>query len=55
MDINTLRALLTVTGLLCFLGIVVWAWSSKQRSEFTQAAHSVLIDSDVSLRGGRHE
>jgi cytochrome c oxidase cbb3-type subunit 4 len=55
MDINTLRALVTVTGLACFLGIVVWAWSSRKRAEFSQAARSVLIDAEPPLQGGRNE
>ncbi len=38
MDINTLRSIVTVAGLLCFIGIVVWAWSARKRADFDQAA-----------------
>lgn len=55
MDINTLRAIVTITGLACFIGIVLWAWSSRKRTEFSQAAQSVLIDSDHRPQGGVHE
>ena len=33
MDINELRSLLTVAGLLCFLSIVSWAWSGKRAGD----------------------
>ena len=38
MDINTLRSIVTVAGLICFLGIVWWAWSGRNRADFEQAA-----------------
>ena len=38
MDINTLRSIVTVAGLLCFVGIVAWAWSARKRTDFDQAA-----------------
>ncbi|MDT8992261.1 cbb3-type cytochrome c oxidase subunit 3 [Curvibacter sp. APW13] len=37
MDINTLRSITTVVGLVVFVGIVWWAWSSKRSSEFSEA------------------
>ena len=38
MDVNTLRSIVTVIGLICFIGIVWWAWSSRNQAEFEQAA-----------------
>ncbi len=38
MDVNTLRSLVTVAGLIAFLGIVVWAWSRRNAADFEQAA-----------------
>lgn len=38
MDVNTLRSLVTVAGLVCFIGIVLWAWSSRNTADFEQAA-----------------
>ena len=38
MDINALRSLVTVLLFLIFLGIVAWAWSSRNRSAFDEAA-----------------
>ena len=44
MDVNAFRSILTVVALLVFLGIVFWAYSSKSRKHFEQAALSVLND-----------
>jgi len=38
MDINELRSLLTVAGLVCFLAIVFWAFSKKRQQDFSEAA-----------------
>ncbi|HET7158101.1 MAG TPA: cbb3-type cytochrome c oxidase subunit 3 [Burkholderiales bacterium] len=42
MDVNTLRAILTLVCFLIFAGIVVWAWSSAQRKRFDEAARVPL-------------
>lgn len=38
MDINSLRSIVTVLSLLTFVGIVVWAWSKRNKSNFDEAA-----------------
>ena len=38
MDINVLRSIMTVVSLLTFIGIVVWTWSARNRSNFEEAA-----------------
>ncbi|RJQ47290.1 MAG: cbb3-type cytochrome c oxidase subunit 3 [Gaiellales bacterium] len=38
MDVNTLRSLVTVVGLVTFIGIVIWAWSRRNAADFEQAA-----------------
>lgn len=38
MDINDLRSAVTVISLLTFVGIVVWAWSKRNRANFDEAA-----------------
>lgn len=38
MDINTLRAIVTVVSFITFLGIVVWAWSRRNAASFEEAA-----------------
>ena len=46
MDINFLRELILVTGLIVFCGIVWWAYLPKRRDRFDRAARSVLEDDD---------
>jgi cytochrome c oxidase cbb3-type subunit 4 len=38
MDINTLRSIVTVVTFLIFIGVVVWAWSSRNAKGFDEAA-----------------
>ncbi len=38
MDINDLRSLVTTISLLTFVGIVAWAWSKRNKSDFDEAA-----------------
>ncbi|WP_029527233.1 CcoQ/FixQ family Cbb3-type cytochrome c oxidase assembly chaperone [Polaromonas glacialis] len=38
MDINTLRSIVTVATFLVFIGIVAWAWSSRNAKGFDEAA-----------------
>ena len=38
MDINTLRAIVTVVTFVVFIGIVTWAWSRRNQAAFEEAA-----------------
>ena len=38
MEVNTLRALVTVVSFATFIGIVWWAWSRRRADDFSQAA-----------------
>ena len=44
MDINTLRGLSTLFLLVAFLGLVFWAYSSKRKKEFDEAANLPFAD-----------
>jgi cytochrome c oxidase cbb3-type subunit 4 len=44
MDINTLRSIVTVLAFVAFLGICAWAWSSRKKSDFEEAAHLPFQD-----------
>jgi len=46
MDINTIRAAITVAAFLTFLAIVAWAWSSRRREDFEAAARLPLDEED---------
>lgn len=47
MDINTLRAAITVVSFLIFIGIIAWSVSPKNRSRFDQAAQVPFDDDDA--------
>ncbi len=38
MDITTLRIAVTLASLGIFIGVVLWAWSTKREKEFSEAA-----------------
>ena len=38
MDINHVRGLLTAVLLFAFIGLCIWAWSSRRKAEFDAAA-----------------
>lgn len=44
MDINELRGLSTAMLLVAFIGLVFWAYSSKRKSEFDEAAQLPFAD-----------
>ena len=46
MDINDLRTIVTTISFLAFVGIVYWAYSSRQRARFDEAANLPFAESD---------
>jgi cytochrome c oxidase cbb3-type subunit 4 len=51
MDITTLQSVMTVVSLLTFVGIIVWAYSSAQKSGFDAAARLPFEEDDDQARG----
>ena len=47
MDINTLRGLATIVVMVTFLGICIWAYSSKRKTNFDDAANLPFADDDA--------
>ncbi|WOJ93900.1 cbb3-type cytochrome c oxidase subunit 3 [Congregibacter variabilis] len=54
MDINDLRGISTAFLLFAFIGLVIWAYSSKQKKEFDEAANLPFAD-DTPSQGGNKE
>ncbi len=52
MDIGTVHSIWTVILFSSFIGIVVWAFSKRQKSRFDEAANLVFADEekDVATR-----
>ncbi|UXY13980.1 cbb3-type cytochrome c oxidase subunit 3 [Chitiniphilus purpureus] len=47
MDLQTLlRALVTVLAFVCFVGICIWAYSSRARKGMDEAAQLPFLDDD---------
>lgn len=49
-DVNVLRALITLISFICFLGIVWWAYSSRRSSAFSEAANLPFADETMQQR-----
>ncbi len=48
MDATTVHIIWTVVGFVTFLGIIAWAWSSKRRKRFDDAARSIFDGDELS-------
>ena len=46
MDIGLFRSIMTVVLFAAFMGIVLWAWSSKRRGDFEEASRLAVDDSE---------
>ena len=53
MDINTLRSIVTVVAFALFIGIVLWAYSSRNKTPFEQAAMLPFEEGDDRMGGER--
>ena len=53
MDINDLRALFTVLTFVCFVSIVWWAYSSRRKQTYEEAANLPLEDDPPAPLDGR--
>jgi cytochrome c oxidase cbb3-type subunit IV len=47
MDLNVLRAAVTLLSFAAFIGIVVWAWSRRRRQAFDEAAQLPFLDGEA--------
>lgn len=50
MDANDLRVIITVILFVSFLGIVLWAYSSRQKTRFDEAANLPFADDEMQER-----
>ena len=52
MDIDLIRGILTAVIFIAFVGIWVWAWSSRRKSDF-EACASLPLEEDVVINNER--
>ena len=50
MDINDLRGISTVFLMVAFIGVCFWAYSSKRKKTFDEAANLPFADEDMNRR-----
>lgn len=47
MDLVTLRSIFTVLIFVAFIGVWIWAWSSKRKQAFDEAANLPFVEDDT--------
>lgn len=47
MDMGMIQSIWTIVVLVVFVGIVIWAWSDKNKVQFEEAARIPLDDDDT--------
>ena len=55
MDINDLRGMSTALLFIAFIGLCFWAWSSKRKQSFDEAANLPFADEELSQRTKQEE
>jgi len=49
-DVNDLRSIVTALSFIAFIGVVIWAFSNKQKARFDEAAQLPFMDDDESAQ-----
>jgi len=47
MELDSLRSVITVLAFVAFVGIVVWACSTRRRGDFERAASLPFVDDEL--------
>lgn len=55
MDYQTLRGVVSAVLLVMFIGIIWWAFSSRQKAGFDQAANSIFDDERSAVANGQSQ
>jgi cytochrome c oxidase cbb3-type subunit 4 len=53
MDLNDIRGLLTAVLLFSFVGLWIWAWSSRRKADFDASAALPLEEDQYMTNNGR--
>ena len=54
MDINDIRGLLTALLLFAFIGLCIWAWSSRRKADF-EATAALPLEEDQYMTNNERE
>ena len=52
---NSIQMLWTIVAFILFIGIVIWAWSSKRTDEFHEAENLIFEEDDAELSHENHK
>ncbi|UXH80051.1 cbb3-type cytochrome oxidase subunit 3 [Roseateles amylovorans] len=55
LDLNTIRAAVTLVSMVVFLAIVGWAYARRNRQHFEELGSLALMGEEPDARGGRDE
>jgi cytochrome c oxidase cbb3-type subunit 4 len=55
MDINDLRGISTAFLMVAFIGLCIWAYSSKRKNSFDEAANLPFADEELNQRTKQEE
>jgi cytochrome c oxidase cbb3-type subunit 4 len=55
MDIGTVRGLITLALMLAFIGLVIWAWSSRRKADFDDAAQLPFREGPRQNKGAKSD
>ena len=50
MDVNDLRAAVTLLSFVAFIGVIAWAWSRRNKKRFDEAANLPFADDERSKK-----
>ena len=54
MDINDFRGFLTAVTLFSFVGLWIWAWSSRRKADFDESA-ALPLEEDQDMNNGQEK
>lgn len=55
MDVNIIRGAILIGLIIGFVGVWIWAWSRKRRSQFEEAARMPLEEDSTAAREDKEE
>lgn len=55
MDYGTIQGIITVVVMITFVGIFAWAYSSRRKKQFDEAANLIFSDDELNKNSGEQK
>ncbi|GGI75447.1 cytochrome oxidase [Shewanella hanedai] len=55
MDYGTIQGIITIVVMFTFIGIFAWAYSSRRKDQFDEAANLVFSEDELNKGSGEHK